>query len=253
MKIYINGDSHSAGAEAVNPYCFANDDPHLWGMGRQPHPDNIKVSYGQVLANKLNAGLYCNAESASSNDRIIRITQDYINRAPVKPDLIIIGWSTWEREEWYHNNTYYQVTASGTDDVPKEMQQQYKEWVINQNGETRQRKMLQWHNQIYRMHERLNNMNIPHLFFNTYSEFSQIRNKQILTTVSPTPVLEYDWDKCYIDPYDQSLTYYNWCLAQGFKTVNPHSYHFGPDAHAAWAEFLYQNYITLLLTRNPKS
>ena len=45
-----------------------------------------------------------------------------------KPDLVIIGWSTWEREEWLHEGTYYQVTASGTDDVPPELHSKYKKW-----------------------------------------------------------------------------------------------------------------------------
>ena len=44
MILYVNGDSHTAGAEAVNPYAFAEDDPNLTHLGRLPHPDNLAVS-----------------------------------------------------------------------------------------------------------------------------------------------------------------------------------------------------------------
>ena len=114
MILYVNGDSHSAGAEAVNTHAFAEDDRLYWGLGRQPHPDNLRASYGCHLANHLGAILECDAESASSNKRIIRTTEEYLETNP-KPDLIVIGWSTWEREEWYDSETdrYWQVNAGG--------------------------------------------------------------------------------------------------------------------------------------------
>ena len=246
--LYVNGDSHSAGAEAVNPYCFAEDDPLYWALGRGPHPVNLQASYGCLIANKLNATLNCDAESAASNDRIMRTTQEYIIRQ--KPNLVIIGWSTWEREEWLHNGTYYQVTASGSDSVPEELRDKYKYWVIEQDYRARERKMLKWHNRIYQLHQKLQQLNISHLFFNTYTDFEPIKTKQITTdTVAEAPPT-YEWNGCYVDPYDQSKTYYHWLKNSGFKTVNPNSYHFGADAHEAWAEFLYQNYIHKLLLKN---
>ena len=131
MILYVNGDSHSAGAEAVNPHAFAEDDRLYWALGRKPHPDNLRASYGCELANLMGAILECDAESASSNDRIFRTTQKYLQTET--PDYLVIGWTTWEREEWTHNDRVYQVTASGTDTVPKELQTQYKEWVIEQS------------------------------------------------------------------------------------------------------------------------
>jgi hypothetical protein len=245
MILYINGDSHSAGAEAVNRYCFAEDDPLYWALGRRPHPDNERASYGCEIANYLGAILHCEAESASSNQRIIRTTWDYLQGVQgtfnnVTPDYLIIGWSTWEREEWKHLDTYYQVTSAGTDVVPLELRTKYKEWVIEQDHITRERKLLQWHDTIYTFHTDLQKHKIPHLFFNTYSDFSNIRAGRITTHSTQTIPAEHDWEGCYIDPYDASQTYYNWCLANGFNTVRPNSYHFGADAHAAWAEYLLQ-------------
>ena len=44
MILYVNGDSHTAAAEAVNPHAFAMDDGQLFYMGRAPHPENFAWS-----------------------------------------------------------------------------------------------------------------------------------------------------------------------------------------------------------------
>ena len=41
MILYVNGDSHTAAAEAVNPHAWAMDDGELFYMGRAPHPANL--------------------------------------------------------------------------------------------------------------------------------------------------------------------------------------------------------------------
>ena len=253
MIVYVNGDSHSAGAEIANPYCFAQDDRLYHALGRQPHPDNLQASYGCLIANKLGAILRCDAESASSNDRIIRTTwpniQSVRDSYQIKPNLVIIGWSTWEREEWVdRDGIYHQVSASGADSVPVAFSQRYKEYILAQNEVTREQKMFHWHRRIWYLHQALENKNIPHIFFNTYSDFSAIRLNHLKTgTVNPG---EYQWGLNYVGPYDSNMTYYNWCLQKGFKTVNPNSYHFGADAHRAWAKFLMQYYVQMILTSN---
>jgi hypothetical protein len=235
MILYVNGDSHSAGAEALNNHAFAMDDPLYLSLGRQPHPDNLRVSYGCEIANQLYAILDCDAESASSNQRIIRTTLDYINDENI-PKFLIIGWATWEREEWTYDGRYYQVTAGGHDTVPPELSDKYKHWVIDQsNPVTVQEKIHSAHTQIYELHSVLKSKNIPHLFFNTFTSFQAIDQ----------PI---DWGNNYVDPYSDKSTYYNWLIDHGHKTVKPNSYHFGPEAHRAWADFLIQNYVQKLLT-----
>ena len=46
MILYVNGDSHTAAAEAVNAHAFAEDDPNLGYLHRLPHPDNLAVVGG---------------------------------------------------------------------------------------------------------------------------------------------------------------------------------------------------------------
>lgn len=217
MILYVNGDSHSAGAEAVNPYCFANDDPLYYALGKMPHPDNEKVSYGCEVANALGAVFHCDAESASGNARIIRTTREYLKE--YTPDAIIIGWTSWEREEWIHDGVTYQASGWCSKDWPQELKDRHKEWVINIDYN---QKRNEWHEKIWEFHNELKE--IPHLFFNAFSSFSR------------TPIV--DWGDSYIGPYEDSLTYRNWLTNNGFQTVSPTSYHFGADAHRAWAQFL---------------
>ena len=128
MMLYVNGDSHTAGAEAVNSHAFAEDDPELFYLGRAAHPENLAVSWGKLLSLALNTGFRCDAESASSNSRIIRTTREWLfgNGAGHSDQLVIIQWSTWEREEWEYNNIYYQVNGSGIDQVPAEAAERYR-------------------------------------------------------------------------------------------------------------------------------
>jgi hypothetical protein len=137
MILYVNGDSHTAGAEAVNSHAFAEDDPALFYLGRAPHPDNLAVTWGKTLSLALRSGFRCDAESASSNARILRTTREWLAGGGAgHPDqLVIIQWSTWEREEWLYNNTYYQVGASGMDHVPQELQEKYRNFVIETDWE----------------------------------------------------------------------------------------------------------------------
>lgn len=223
MILYVNGDSHSAGAEAVNPYCFAGDDPEIPNSDRRPHPENIVVSYGYKLANSLGMDFVTDAESASSNERIIRTTRDYLKSN--RPNLIIIGWATWEREEFLIDDKYYQFSA-GMYDLHFEWSEDvisiYKEWVIRADPHKR---VAFWHDTIYAFHLELEQLNIPHIFFNTFHAFNHSFIDQV------------DWNDSYIGPYDHNLTYYHWLEAQGYIPVN-NSYHYGPDAHTAWANYL---------------
>ena len=226
MIFYVNGDSHSAAAEAMNTYCFAEDDPLYHSLGRQPHPENEKVSYGCNIANYYHAVLHCDAESASSNSRIIRTTQDYL--AANTPELIIIGWSTWEREEWLVDGIYWQVNAGGIgNDWPDVVKERYQQWILNVDHKQKEQQAQE---EIWDFHKELGD--VPHLFFNSYValDFTSYR----------------DWGNSYLHPYDKNYTYYHWLSNQGYKTVHPISYHYGPDAHRAWANYLIPHLTNLI-------
>jgi hypothetical protein len=199
--IYVNGDSHSAGAELINDYCFAEDDPRYLAYGRRAHPEAIPHTYGYKIAQALNQSFFLEAESASSNARILRTTQKTISETKDKSKVfVIIGWTSWEREEWEYLDGYLQVTASGTDSVPESMEEEYKEWVIKQTQEELKRKEQLWNQKIAQFSKELDDQNIKHLFFHT-NEYTQYLREQ------------------------------------GYQTVNG-GYHFGIDAHTAWYKYL---------------
>ena len=230
MILYVNGDSHTAGAEIVTPYAFAEDDQKYIYMGRRPHPDNIIATWGKTLADAIKAVFWCDAESASSNARIIRTTENYLTEhaSNLYETLMIIQWSTWEREEWLHNGVYYQVNASGIDDVPPELQQRYKEFVATVDW---RKKTQQAHDEIWQLHCRLNDLNVKHVFFNGNSDFSKISD-------------QYDWGASYINPYKPKSTFSDMLEQKGFDTVAPNSYHYGKPAHSFWSNYVLQYVIS---------
>jgi hypothetical protein len=228
MILYVNGDSHTAGAEAVNPHAFAEDDPALFYLGRQPHPENLEVTWGKLLSLALRAGFHCDAESASSNSRILRTTRAWLedHRNNIDKILVIIQWSTWEREEWLYNGTYYQVNGSGIDMVPPELQEKYRNYILGIDWEY---KTEQAHKDIWQLHTELLEQNIPHIFFNGNNDFSKIKDQK-------------DWGLNYIGPYDPAQTFNAQISNSGIDTVAPNSYHYGRDGHAWWFKFIL-NYV----------
>ena len=220
MILYANGCSHTAAAEAVVPDCFAVDDGKH-GIDRRPHPINLAASWCTHVAHDLGMKLICNAESGGSNARIIRTTQDWITQNPSLLDqtLIVLQWTTWEREEWLYQDSWYQVNASGLDWVPKELQTRYQQYIIDIDWDQRTQ---QAHEEIWALHQELVDKKIRHLFFNGHSTFDNIQSQNF-------------WGKHYISPYSTDGCYYNWLLAHGGTRATPQSYHFDAKSHRLWA------------------
>lgn len=231
MILYVNGDSHTAAAEATNPYAFANDDKAYFYMGRAPHPDNLKASWGRLLANHLQTSFYCGAESASSNARIIRTSRNWLDETYPKFNdelLMIIQWSSWEREEWLIDGEYYQINQSGVDCVPEDYQEEYKAFVANVDWD---KKYKDAHESIWDFHCELADKGIKHIFFNGNRHFF---SKSIDRKKS--------WGNNYVHPYDPTQTFDAVLQAAGYKTVSPDSWHYGRTAHSHWSRHLL-NYI----------
>ena len=226
MILYVNGCSHSAAAEAAVRHAWSCDDGNLWGTGKGPHPANLAVSYGKHMADALDAELVCQASSGGSNDRIIRTTQDWIQLNPNKlvDTVMILQWTTWEREEWLHDGVWYQVNASGADTVPTELAERYKNYIVDIDWTV---KTDDAHNKIWNMHLYLKELGIKHLFFSGQSTFSDIQNQR-------------DWGKSYMYPYVREESYHNWLINNGGTYANAKSYHFDSKSHRLWAEHVLQ-------------
>jgi hypothetical protein len=123
-----------------------------------------------------------------------------------------------------HEGHYYQVGASGTDSVAPALQEQYRHYIAGMDWNEKN-----WlaHDQIWQFHQELVEQNIRHVMFNGNSDFDRSQNRM-------------DWNNTYIKPYDPAYTYNCVLRSNGFRTVNSKSWHFGPDAHCFWAEYLLQ-------------
>jgi hypothetical protein len=225
--LYVNGCSHTAAAEAVVPECFAVDDGRH-GIDRRPHPVNLAASWCSHVAQTLGAELVCGAESGGSNARILRTTRAWIdqNRDRLDQTLMILQWTTWEREEWLHNGIWYQVNASGTDWLPDELHDRYRQYIVD----------IDWnqctqpaHQEIWQLHQELEAQNVQHLFFSGHNTFGDIGTAQ-----------QQNWQNCYIYPYDRDQSYHNWLLKNGGSYATASSYHFDAKSHRLWAEYVLQ-------------
>ena len=194
MLLYANGDSHT-----------------------------VPWSYVDIIGEELASQFVNQAQGGCSNAGIIRRTRNYLKHTT--PDLVIIGWSTWEREEWQHNDQFFNVNSSGYDVLPIELQDQYKDWVTTQTQKTLNKKSKHWHTKIFEFHQELGT--IPHVFFNCMYHFFNIK-------------YTYPWGKSFIGPYNNDLSYYHWLKAQGCEADD--WYHYKADGHRVWAKRLI-NYI----------
>jgi hypothetical protein len=223
MILYVNGDSHAAGAEINNSYCFADDDPIIHN-NKDPHPKNIINSFGYQLAKKLNHDFVTDARSGASNERILRTTEEFLkNNQNV---FVLIGWSSFDRTEVDIDGDCYQFSPGfNSKEHSKKVQQYYKNYIDNVDIK---KNMYCWHKKIVNLKRKLDKNNISYLFFNTY---------QVLDVDE-----RIDWQNRYIGAYDTKKSYWHWLHDRGYSTVN-NGYHYGADAHKRWANRLY-NWLT---------
>lgn len=204
MILYVNGDSNSNGTELKNQ----------------------SQSWPLLLSQALNFKLINDSIPGGNNPRILRTTRDMLDQCDTQDIFVVIGWTSWEREEWLHNDRYYTVTASGRNSVPIELQADYIKWVAKQSELEQTRKSKLLHDQIYDLHLLLTKQKIPHLFFNALMPFVEYESV--------------DWHNNYLGPYNNDLSYYWYLKNHGWQpTANNH---YLEDAQAIWADVL-KNYI----------
>lgn len=205
MILYVNGDSNSDGSECKDL------------TGSWPH----------VLAERLGAILVNEAKGGTSNPRIMRVASQSLAHAD-RNTFVVIGWTSWEREEWLHNGQYYDVNAGGHDTLPPELQERYKQWVSEQGTDEQARKSKSMHEQLHRLHRSLKDRRIPHLFFNALMPFQH-------NLIDP---VHKEWNKHYLGPYDNELSYFWYLKNLGMNSTANN--HYTDKAQAIWADVLYK-------------
>lgn len=201
--VYINGDSHSAGVSL----------------------ESDSMSFGSLIAKEFDLLPVNQSLPGGSNQRAIRITQDWI-RTSQDQYFILIGWTSWEREEWPWRGDFFQVNGSADTQGDTELHQKYQQWVTDLSEATIPNLGREWHENIWQFHTKLQDKNIPHLFFNCFYDFF----------VESTH--HRDWNHCFFHPYDNDHSYWHYLKLHGYQTISDTDLHFGPDGHRAWADVL---------------
>lgn len=209
MHIFFNGDSNLKGEEL----------------------EDRSLSMVNCMVRHFGADHTDLSLSGAGNDYIYDTTMDWLKNNP-KPDLVIIGWTDHEREQWWYDGGMHQVNSIrvGMDPMPAQFQERYDYWkdTVKKSMEHWRVMGYYWHNKIFNMHEYLKEAGIPHLFFNTFCTFRYM-----------DPDARTDaWDGCYYDPYELYKSYAFWAMEGGYKEVTPGWWHFEPRAHADWASLM---------------
>lgn len=227
MKIYFNGDSNTEGTELDNP---------------------ITDGFAGILSNKFQADHINDGSTGASNVKISRTTEEYLKQCKAKneyPDLIVIGWSDFDREEWFIDGEYRNCNAINllvptNFDQPR--REHYHRWQGHWVNYIFQMSKF-WNTQIHNFHLELTMLNIPHVFFNAFRSFTHY---EIALAHNGDPKLDdniykLDWNNRFLKPYDSKFSMVNWAIEEGYPEITPGWFHFGKPAQEQWAEILYQH------------
>lgn len=218
-RLWVNGDSHTAGSHS---------------------PQAVTNTFAQQIAQHFNLDYTNTALPGGSNQRIIRTTVEALPDLDPADTFILIGWSSWERTEWYYNRHWHAVCGDPGYNVPKFIQQRWQE-----NNEYFQRHFVDrtaeqeiWRcgkeqeHAIFTFHQLLHNLGYKFLFFLgcEYPFFQQ--EEQGGQISSRLPWLPRTWAH---DPYAETgFSHHSQQL--GFE--RDQLWHYGQDAHNAWAQVL---------------
>jgi len=222
--LYVNGDSHTA-------QCYPDSEP-------------IEPTATKILADKFDLEYKNSALPGGSNQRIIRTAwQDLLAYDPAET-VVVIGWSSFERTEWYRHGHWHQICGDAHYSVDLEIKELWQHhidaWWENRHYENF-RIMSQQHQDIWLFHQQLNSAGYATLFYQGCDTFF----------FDGCPQQDQQFELSWIDdvwahnPYvtlndDNSRTVENfsrWALSQGFVHTDNRA-HFGADAHRAWADYL---------------
>jgi len=102
MILYVNGDGHTAAAEAVNQYSYTHDDPGINYLIGLPHPENLSSSWGKLLSLALRATFFCDAKRDATNTKILTDAKNWLADNPKNDKLVVIQWMEFQDQVAEH-------------------------------------------------------------------------------------------------------------------------------------------------------
>jgi hypothetical protein len=227
MRIFVNGDSHTSGSELY----FPTQDAYPYQLA--------KLLNGEIIGNPAIGG--------ASNDRILRTTEEYLReceRTNEYPDLIVIGWSEAGRTDWFVDGVYESIHSQNlTPERTTKIDPARAKFCIDiwRQPELVCTMARYFHERMYNLHQHLDYLKIPHLFFMAVNplKVDLHRHNLIMHETFDTSIIEYDWNGCFWNPYeDDDGSFRTWGLKKGYPITKWH--HLNEDAHTDFAQTLYQ-------------
>jgi hypothetical protein len=206
---------------------WANGDSHTAGTHSRPFA-NI---FAKQLADRFNLTYTNIATAGGSNQRIIRTTIENLPTLDPKDTFLLIGWSSFDRTEWFWNNSWHTICGDPGYYIPDFAKQNWpnfkdptnnKQWVIAKEQE----------HLIWVFHKLLHNLGYKFLFFLTCAD-NHFKYDLIDDKTTKLPWLPDTWAH---DPYDKNAGFTNFCIEKGHKSDR--WWHFDHLAHTDYAEFL---------------
>jgi hypothetical protein len=221
ITMYVNGDSHTA---------------QVYG--------EEGVTATELLAKKYHCNYTNDALPGGSNQRIIRTTIEKLPTLDPANTLIVIGWSSFERTEWYYNNQWHQICGDEYYNVDPELgnlwQQHLSSWWADDNHECWRRQADQ-HHSIWVFHNLLKQLGYHVLFYQGCKTFFFDGCPQQDQSFD-LPWQDNVWvhnPYVFVTPENERHieSFSHYVESQGFIYTDNRA-HYGHDAHQCWANYL---------------
>jgi len=271
-QVYVNGCSWTAGNEleqdpAFHQYLADNnlhienaDDDYNWNI---LDSNNQIVSRYDLHYNDFNwasrlktlsgaKNLFNDAIGGASNTRILRKTLDYVyslTPSDYKKTLIVIGWTTSERDEIYVENTWqrwnlvqpFSTTVDRleiNDEVyikhMDQLHEQYNALVYNDYA-----RIKSYFNSVFLLSNTLNNLGIKHFFFNALPPWWEGGEFKTDVNVPEEFSKELEWHENQKNIQNFRDSFMHHVHMNDLPTGKYlHPLHF---AHTLWADYIWQD------------
>jgi hypothetical protein len=229
--LYVNGCSHSVGAEISRP-----------GFYRQPY--DYEHSYGGVISRKFGLIHHNDAIEGGSNNLIetttIQSILTLLETYHPSEIFVIIGWTGYDRSEaTYKNKLYRFIPNSVIQDCPYTVNEWYKFWVANTDNDASMNKFLLQYGLVSTF---LKYHNIKYYFFNSiipaYIPKINLLHEVLDNKPNAHLINMMKNDQNFLEPFNSDKTFYNILKKNHDGCKDGRWHHFTEDGHLAWAEFL---------------
>lgn len=226
ITLFVNGDSHTA--KVYN---------------------DKGITATEILASDLGLTYKNVALPGGSNQRIIRTTLDQLPELDPRSTVIVIGWSGFERTEWYYQNHWHQICGDPYYPVDQNLKQRWRDHINawNQDDIARWQRTTDQHHYIWTFHHMLARLGYKFLFYQgtkmSFFDGCLFGNQDYrLTWLADTWIHDpYVRLKDPTQPATESNIYresFSWYVESKGCEQSDDRAHYGADAHKTWAAYM---------------